>query len=68
MEKEYKSWIQEIKHKIRSAQLKSAIAVNYQLVVLYWELGKMISEKENIWGNKLIQQIATDLKDDFLES
>lgn len=63
--KEYKQWITEIKDKIHSVQIKSAIAVNSVLIEFYWELGKMISEKENIWGSKLIEQTAKDLKDEF---
>lgn len=64
---EYKSWIVELKSKIRSSQIKAAIAVNSALINFYWELGKMISEKENIWGSKLIAQVAKDLQSEFPE-
>lgn len=61
----YKKWLSELKIKIRSVQVKAAIAVNSQLIAFYWELGKMISEKENVWGSKLIDQVAADLKREF---
>lgn len=64
-ENHYKKWILELKNKIRSTQIKAAIAVNSALIEFYWELGKMISEKENVWGNKLIEQVAKDLQSEF---
>jgi predicted nuclease of restriction endonuclease-like (RecB) superfamily len=62
---EYKNWLVELKSKIRSTQIKAAIAVNSALINFYWELGKSISEKENIWGSKLIEQVSKDLQDEF---
>ena len=58
---DYKQWLTELKSKIRSAQMKAAIAVNSALIQFYWELGKMIDEKENVWGTKLIDRVAKDL-------
>lgn len=62
---EYKVWLVELKQKIRSVQLKAAVAVNAALIDFYWELGRMISEKDRAWGSKLIEQVACDLKDEF---
>ena len=67
LDNEYKNWLSEIKGKVRSSQIKAAIAVNSALINFYWELGKMISEKENVWGSKLIEQVAKDLKIEFPE-
>ena len=64
---EYRSWLTELKSKIRSVQAKAAIAVNSALIGFYWELGKMIAEKETAWGSKLIEQVGKDLKDEFKE-
>ena len=63
--KEYKQWLIEVKQKIRSTQIKAAITVNSALIEFYWDLGKMISEKETIWGSKLIEQVSKDLKEEF---
>jgi predicted nuclease of restriction endonuclease-like (RecB) superfamily len=64
---EYKNWIVELKSKVRGSQIKAAIAVNSALIQFYWELGKMIAEKENVWGSKLIERVAKDLKEEFPE-
>ena len=64
---EYKHWLHELKSKIRSTQAKAALAVNSALIHFYWDLGKMISEKEKVWGSKLINQISQDLKAEFPE-
>lgn len=60
----YKNWITSLKDKIRSAQLKAAIAVNVEMIMLYWDIGKSIVEKqkEYNWGTNAIEQIAKDLK------
>ncbi|MCH7413851.1 DUF1016 N-terminal domain-containing protein [Belliella sp. R4-6] len=64
---EYKKCLVELKSRIRSSQIKSVIAVNNALIEFYWHLGKMISEKENVWGSKLIEQVAKDLQSEFPE-
>lgn len=64
---DYKLWLTDIKSKIRFSQIKAALTVNAELINFYWELGKMISEKENILGNKLIETLSKDLKTEFPE-
>jgi predicted nuclease of restriction endonuclease-like (RecB) superfamily len=41
------------------------LAVNSALIHFYWELGKQISEKENVWGGKLIASVSKDLIAEF---
>lgn len=67
LDDEYKEWLMGLKSKIRSMQLKAAIAVNSALIEFYWELGRMITEKQSQtkWGDKLIDQVARDLKTEF---
>ena len=66
---EYLNWISEIKQKIRSTQIKAAIAVNKELILFYWDLGKMLSEKieQSNWGDKVLKNVSSDLKDEFPE-
>jgi predicted nuclease of restriction endonuclease-like (RecB) superfamily len=68
--KEYKSWITNLKLVIKQRQLKAAVAVNSQLILLYWELGKEISEKQerSKWGSGFIDQLSKDLKAAFPET
>src|SRR5688572_14359386 len=67
MNKEYKNWLQELKQRIRSSQIKAAVKVNTELIELYWSLGHEINEKEKEaqWGDKLIPQLAKDLLEEF---
>lgn len=63
----YRDWINELKTKVRSSQAKAALAVNAELIQLYWELGEMISKKldESDWGDKVISNISNDLREEF---
>jgi predicted nuclease of restriction endonuclease-like (RecB) superfamily len=64
---EYKDWIIELKKKVRISQLKAAVILNSALIEFYWDLGKIISNKINeaAWGDKILEQISKDLKDEF---
>jgi hypothetical protein len=42
----YKNWLIELKSTIQQRQIKAAVAVNSQLIQLYWDLGKQITEKQ----------------------
>lgn len=64
---EYRQWLKTVKSKIRSAQVKAAVAVNRELIQFYWELGQMIVEEQqrSNWGTKLIESLSVDLKKDL---
>jgi hypothetical protein len=49
---EYKKFLLDLKGKVRRSQLKAAVKVNYELLDLYWNLGKEIVEKQKqySWG------------------
>lgn len=64
---DYKNWITELKNKIRATQIKASIAVNSALIFFYWELGKMISEKQTAYGTSFLNQVSKDLKAEFPE-
>ncbi len=64
---EYKAWLTELKAKIRSAQFKAAVTVNTQLIEFYWDLGKMIANKQKIWGSHFLENLSKDLKAEFPE-
>jgi predicted nuclease of restriction endonuclease-like (RecB) superfamily len=67
MNSEYKNWIVAVKQKIRSTQIKAAIAVNSALIEFYWDLGKMIAEKQTVWGTKFLETLSKDLREEFPE-
>lgn len=64
---DYKNWILELKSKIQTAQLKAAVSVNKELLLLYWELGKSISDKiaKSNWGSSIVEELSADLKKEF---
>ena len=67
--KEYKTFFKEIKEKILTSQVKAALAVNQELINLYWEIGSKIhlKQKGEGWGAKTIENLANDLKSTFPE-
>lgn len=67
LSKEYNSLLNELKTKIRSARLRAALAVNQEVIKLYWDIGKEIIERKN-WGNKFIERLSADLQNAFPET
>lgn len=61
---EYLEIVDNIKSNIRSAQYKAAVAANKELIMLYWNIGKIINAHKS-WGNKFIENLAQDIKLDF---
>ena len=63
----YQNWLSDLKEKIRNSQIKAALKVNTEMLVLYWEIGKELTEKQeqSNWGDKVITQLAKDLGSEF---
>ncbi len=63
----YRQFLQSLKDRIRSAQVKAALAVNQELILLYWQIGREILDRQHQegWGTKVIDRLAKDLKRDF---
>lgn len=64
---DYAEVLKQLKEKIRTAQVKAALAVNAELVCLYWEIGNTILNRQNQegWGTKVVDRLAHDLKTAF---
>ena len=64
---DYSHWLASLKTQIRSARLKASLAVNRELVLLYWRIGKEILDRQHAqgWGSKVIEQLAKDLRAEF---
>lgn len=67
--KGYATWLQQLKSRIRSAQVKAALAVNREMVLLYWEIGRGIVERQASagWGDAVIEKLSSDLQREFPE-
>ena len=63
----YRALLGEVKERIRSAQYEALKAVNKELVGLYWDIGRMIVERQDVegWGKAVVEQLATDLRTEF---
>jgi len=61
---EYINWVVELKQLINSSQIKASLSVNREMLVMYWEIGKSISQKVEVmrWGLKK----SNNLLDKFL--
>src|SRR5208337_4719209 len=57
--KDYEQFLGELKDRIRTAQLRAAVSVNRELVLLYWQIGRDIlaRQKQHGWGAKVIEQL-----------
>lgn len=64
---EYKSWINDVKMRIKQSQIKASVKINYELLDLYWELGRdIVSKQENAkWGDSFLNVMSKDLQKAF---
>ncbi|NML18685.1 PDDEXK nuclease domain-containing protein [Azohydromonas caseinilytica] len=63
----YAEWLAELKNRIHAAQQRAALAVNRELVLLYWHIGRDILQRQarEGWGAKVIERLAHDLRTAF---
>lgn len=64
---DYRKFLSEVKGRIQTARLKAARAVNRELVMLYWDIGRGIVEKQRTagWGEAVVERLAADLRAEF---
>lgn len=63
----YADWLMELKGRIHAAQQRSTLAVNRELLQLYWQIGRDILGRQATqgWGAKVIDRLAHDLHKAF---
>lgn len=66
----YPSFLAELKERIRAARLKASLAVNREIIILYWSIGRDIMDKQEAegWGASIIDTLAKDLRREFPNS
>lgn len=64
---DYRNWFVELKLTIQKSQIKAALSVNSELILLYWNLGIEIIEKQAYarWGNGFLTTLSKDLQREF---
>ena len=62
----YRDFVDRLRQRIREAQARGARAVNTELVMLYWSIGREILDQQQAsgWGDDIVGQIAQDLAAD----
>ncbi len=60
----YADWLIDLKSRIHTAQQRAALAVNRELVSLYWQIGRdiLVRQAEQGWGAKVIERLSQDLR------
>lgn len=69
IDKSYIDFLTDLKMKISSSRYAAARAVNTELILLYWEIGNSILQRQEAagWGKKVVQQLSKDLGSAFPE-
>lgn len=64
---EYLNFKNEITARIRSAQYEALKAVNKEMIALYWEVGKRITEQQTAlgWGKSVVENLSRDIQKEF---
>ena len=63
----YGNLLKEIKSRVRAAQYEALKAVNKEMIHLYWDIGRMIVERQKKygWGKAIVENLAKDLQIEF---
>lgn len=64
---DYPAFLADLKARILQARTSAARAVNHELVLLYWDIGRGIVEKQQTagWGDAVVERLAADLREEF---
>lgn len=63
----YGELLEDLKTRIRAAQVKAALSVNRELIALYWHVGRSIVERQRAegWGKAVVERLSADLGREF---
>lgn len=63
----YAPLLAELKDRVRAAQVKAALSVNREMILLYWEIGHRLAEarKREKWGSGVVRRLSSDLRAEF---
>jgi hypothetical protein len=67
---DYPAFLAALKERILNARITAARAINHELVLLYWDIGRGIVEKQRLlgWGESVIDRVSADLRAAFPDS
>jgi predicted nuclease of restriction endonuclease-like (RecB) superfamily len=63
----YAELLEDLKGRIRRAQVRAAVAASRELIQLYWDIGREIVQRQETegWGKAIVQRLAADLQREF---
>ena len=66
---EYRRFIEDLKARVTAARISAARAVNFDFILLYWDIGRGIVERQHVlgWGDAVVEMVAADLRRAFPE-
>ena len=66
---EYQELLISLKQRIHTSQIRAALAVNNELILLYWQIGReiLLRQSQQGWGAKVIDRLSQDLRQEFPE-
>jgi hypothetical protein len=61
---DYRQALATIKQRIQTSQTRAVLAVNAELLGLYWDIGRQLDvwQHERAWGSAVVEQMARDLQ------
>lgn len=64
---DYPGFLESLKSRVRQAQTKAMLSVNRELIQLYWDIGRLIVERQELagWGKSVVERLAADLQKAF---
>lgn len=67
LDNNYKSFLNDIKERLKKAQIRAALAANSELIKFYWQLGTELIEKQKAhkWGDRFLEQLSVDMRQAF---
>jgi hypothetical protein len=66
---DYRRFIEDLKARVTEARVSAARHVSRDLILLYWDIGRAIMEKQKTlgWGDSVVEMVARDLRRAFPE-
>jgi predicted nuclease of restriction endonuclease-like (RecB) superfamily len=66
---QYGKLLTQIKDRIRRAQVKATLSANAEMILMYWDIGRMIHERQQHegWGTKVIPRLSLDIRNELPE-
>ncbi|MFO8050885.1 MAG: DUF1016 N-terminal domain-containing protein [Thermoplasmatota archaeon] len=63
----YGRFLDEVKSRIRQAQTQAVLSANAEMIMMYWDIGRMVNSKQEKegWGKAIIPRLSRDIRNDL---